>query len=41
LKKISEKEITPEQVEIGIVEVKTKKFRKLSQEEIEKYFKTL
>jgi proteasome alpha subunit len=41
LKKISEKEITPEQVELGIVEVKTKKFRKLSQEEIEKYFKTL
>lgn len=39
MNKVVEKELTYEQVEIGVVEMKTKKFRKLSMEEIKKYFK--
>jgi len=38
MKKVSERGITPDQLEVGIVDIKTRKFRKLTVKEIEAYF---
>ncbi len=41
LAKVSEEKITPQKVEIGFIDVETKRFRKLTAEEIEKYLSML
>lgn len=41
LRRVSERTLTPEEIEVGIIDVKTKKFRKLTQEEIADYFNKL
>jgi len=41
LKRVSERELTAEEIEVGIIDSKTKLFRKLTKEEIEKYLKEI
>ncbi len=39
LKRVSEKTLTPAEIEVGVIDVKTKKFRKLTEQEIADYLK--